>query len=180
MRPGFCHRTKKALAGRCGGSRTGIKVDPLIIPVSFDILSVISLVREIIPSWSNERWFRSWIERLNSSDYVSRRSFSSSTSFCQTPLPLQLRPNLVYDISFSLLTAMASCIISTQVLLTTVIGKRSRRRPATVFREWQLERLEAEFATNRYPDIDARERLAATLGLVEDRIQVSWDSPVIS
>ena len=75
---------------------------------------------------------------------------------------------------------MASRIISTQVSSTTVPAKRSRRRPATVFSEWQLERLEAEFATNRYPDIDARERLAATLGLGEDRIQVSWDSPVIS
>ena len=75
---------------------------------------------------------------------------------------------------------MASRIISTQVSSTTVIAKRCRRRRLTVFSEWQLERLEAEFATNKYPDIDARERLAATLGLGEDRIQVSWDSTVIS
>ena len=75
---------------------------------------------------------------------------------------------------------MASRIILTQGSSTTVPAKRSRRRPATVFSKWQLERLEVEFATNRYPDIDAREQLAATLGLGEDRIQVSWDSTVIS
>ena len=68
---------------------------------------------------------------------------------------------------------MASQIMSSQFSSTTLSAKRSRRRSPTVFSEWQLEWLEAEFATNRYPDIDGRERLAATLGLGEDRIQVS-------
>ena len=69
---------------------------------------------------------------------------------------------------------MASEIMSTRLLATTKIAKRSRRRRPTVFSEWQLERLEAEFASNRYPDIDAREGLAASLGHKEDRIQVSF------
>lgn len=71
-------------------------------------------------------------------------------------------------------------VSSTNVSSTTVIAKRYRRRRPTVFSKWQLERLEAEFAINRYPDIDVRERLATSLSLGEDRIQVSWDSKVIS
>ena len=75
---------------------------------------------------------------------------------------------------------MASMVSSTNVSSTTVIAKRYRRRRPTVFSKWQLERLEAEFSINRYPDIDVRERLATSLSLGEDRIQVSWDSKVIS
>ena len=67
---------------------------------------------------------------------------------------------------------MASLIMSTQVSSTAMPARHSRRRRATVFSEWQLETLEAEFATNRYPDIDARVRLAVTLAHGEDRIQV--------
>ena len=75
---------------------------------------------------------------------------------------------------------MTSMVSSTNVSSTTAIAKRYRRRRPTVFSKWQLERLEAEFSINRYPDIDVRERLATSLSLGEDRIQVSWDSKVIS
>lgn len=69
---------------------------------------------------------------------------------------------------------MASLIESTQVSSTAMTSRCGRRRRrATRFSEWQLETLEAEFTTNRYPDIDTRERMAATLALGEDRIQVS-------
>ena len=70
---------------------------------------------------------------------------------------------------------MATQIMSARVSSTTMSTKRSRRRRPTVFSESHLERLEAEFAIDRYPDIDARERLAASLGLGEDRIQVSFE-----
>ncbi|XP_072163947.1 homeobox protein Mix.2-like [Diadema setosum] len=55
---------------------------------------------------------------------------------------------------------------------TSVPNKGLRRRRPTVFTEWQLERLKAEFDIDRYPDIVSREKLAASLGLDEDRIQV--------
>ncbi|XP_071499578.1 uncharacterized protein [Diadema antillarum] len=55
---------------------------------------------------------------------------------------------------------------------TSVPTKGLRRRRPTVFTEWQLERLKAEFDIDRYPDIVSREKLAAALGLDEDRIQV--------
>ena len=51
--------------------------------------------------------------------------------------------------------------------------KRPARRLPTVYTDRQLERLEAEFKTDQYPDIHARERLATSLQLKEDRIQVS-------
>ncbi|XP_072163945.1 uncharacterized protein [Diadema setosum] len=57
-------------------------------------------------------------------------------------------------------------------VLTSVPNKGLRRRRPTVFTEWQLERLKAEFDIDRYPDIVFREKLAASLGLHEDRIQV--------
>ncbi|XP_071485451.1 uncharacterized protein [Diadema antillarum] len=55
---------------------------------------------------------------------------------------------------------------------TSVPTKGLRRRRPTVFTEWQLEKLKAEFDIDRYPDIVSREKLAASLGLDEDRIQV--------
>ncbi|XP_071499593.1 uncharacterized protein [Diadema antillarum] len=55
---------------------------------------------------------------------------------------------------------------------TSVPTKGLRRRRPTVFTGWQLERLKAEFDIDRYPDIISREKLAASLGLDEDRIQV--------
>ncbi|XP_072163940.1 uncharacterized protein [Diadema setosum] len=55
---------------------------------------------------------------------------------------------------------------------TSFPTKGLRRRRPTVFTEWQLERLKAEFDIDRYPDIVSREKLAASLGLDEDRIQV--------
>ncbi|XP_071485445.1 uncharacterized protein [Diadema antillarum] len=55
---------------------------------------------------------------------------------------------------------------------TSVPIKGLRRRRPTVFTEWQLEKLKAEFDIDRYPDIVSREKLAASLGLDEDRIQV--------
>ncbi|XP_071499580.1 uncharacterized protein [Diadema antillarum] len=55
---------------------------------------------------------------------------------------------------------------------TSVPTKGPRRRRPTVFTEWQLEKLKAEFDIDRYPDIVSREKLAASLGLDEDRIQV--------
>ncbi|XP_071499583.1 uncharacterized protein [Diadema antillarum] len=58
-----------------------------------------------------------------------------------------------------------------QVSASVPIKGLRRRRP-TVFTEWQLERLKAEFDIDRYPDIISREKLAASLGLDEDRIQV--------
>ncbi|XP_071485441.1 uncharacterized protein [Diadema antillarum] len=55
---------------------------------------------------------------------------------------------------------------------TSVPTQGLRRRRPTVFTGWQLERLKAEFDIDRYPDIISREKLAASLGLDEDRIQV--------
>ncbi|XP_072163933.1 uncharacterized protein [Diadema setosum] len=55
---------------------------------------------------------------------------------------------------------------------TSVPTKGLRRRRPTMFTEWQLERLKAEFDIDRYPDIVSREKLAASLCLDEDRIQV--------
>ncbi|XP_071485446.1 uncharacterized protein [Diadema antillarum] len=55
---------------------------------------------------------------------------------------------------------------------TSVPTKGLRRRRPTVFTEWQLERMKVEFDIDRYPDIVSREKLAASLGLDEDRIQV--------
>ncbi|XP_072163943.1 uncharacterized protein [Diadema setosum] len=55
---------------------------------------------------------------------------------------------------------------------TSVPAKGLRRRRPTVFTGWQLERLKAECDIDRYPDITSREKLAASLGLDEDRIQV--------
>ncbi|XP_071485440.1 uncharacterized protein [Diadema antillarum] len=51
-------------------------------------------------------------------------------------------------------------------------SKRPRPRRKTRFTEWQLERLKAEFDIDQYPDIVSRKKLAATLGLNEDRIHV--------
>ncbi|XP_072163941.1 uncharacterized protein [Diadema setosum] len=51
-------------------------------------------------------------------------------------------------------------------------SKRPRPRRKTRFTEWQLERLKAEFDIDPYPDIVSRKKLAATLGLNEDRIHV--------
>ncbi|XP_071485448.1 uncharacterized protein [Diadema antillarum] len=55
---------------------------------------------------------------------------------------------------------------------TSVPTKGPRRRRPTMFTEWQLERLKAEFDIDRYPDVVSREKLAASIGLDEDRIQV--------
>nr|BAJ41032.1 paired-like class homeodomain transcription factor Micro1/Pmar1 related [Scaphechinus mirabilis] len=64
---------------------------------------------------------------------------------------------------------MADSIVSARAPSTR---KRPARRLPTVFTEWQLQKHEAEFNTDQYPDVNVRERLATSLQLMEDRIQV--------
>lgn len=52
-------------------------------------------------------------------------------------------------------------------------GKRRQRRQRTHFTSQQLQELEAAFARNRYPDMAARDEIAAWTSLIEPRIRVS-------
>ncbi len=47
-----------------------------------------------------------------------------------------------------------------------------RRRSRTLFSVADLDKLESAFRLERYPGIYEREKLAAELGVTEDRIQV--------
>lgn len=67
---------------------------------------------------------------------------------------------------------MADSIIITQVSSSSIPTKRPRRRRPTIFTELQLQILETAFNDNQYPDIIAREQLASSLHLGEDRIMV--------
>uniref|UniRef100_A0A914Q2K2 Homeobox domain-containing protein n=1 Tax=Panagrolaimus davidi TaxID=227884 RepID=A0A914Q2K2_9BILA len=51
-------------------------------------------------------------------------------------------------------------------------GKRKKRRHRTIFTQFQIDELEKAFQTAHYPDMNAREELAAKTELPEDRIQV--------
>ncbi|CAJ0942000.1 unnamed protein product, partial [Mesorhabditis belari] len=52
------------------------------------------------------------------------------------------------------------------------ITKRKKRRHRTIFTQYQIDELEKAFQEAHYPDVYAREILAATTDLPEDRIQV--------
>ncbi|XP_059481346.1 paired box protein Pax-6-like isoform X2 [Neocloeon triangulifer] len=57
--------------------------------------------------------------------------------------------------------------------------KRKLQRNRTSFTNEQIESLEKEFERTHYPDVFARERLAAKIGLPEARIQASWVDRVV-
>eukprot|EP00057_Strongylocentrotus_purpuratus_P033271 XP_790816.1 PREDICTED: homeobox protein ceh-37-like [Strongylocentrotus purpuratus] len=68
---------------------------------------------------------------------------------------------------------MADYTMITQVSSSSIPTKRPRRRRPTVFTELQLQILETAFNDNQYPGINAREQLASSLKLGEDRI-LAW------
>uniref|UniRef100_A0A914YZ00 Uncharacterized protein n=1 Tax=Panagrolaimus superbus TaxID=310955 RepID=A0A914YZ00_9BILA len=51
-------------------------------------------------------------------------------------------------------------------------AKRKKRRHRTIFTQFQIDELEKAFQNAHYPDMNAREELAAKTELPEDRIQV--------
>ncbi|NP_999673.2 paired class homeodomain repressor [Strongylocentrotus purpuratus] len=67
---------------------------------------------------------------------------------------------------------MADYTMITQVSSSSIPTKRPRRRRPTVFTELQLQILETAFNDNQYPGITARDQLASSLKLGEDRILV--------
>ncbi|KAI6207743.1 Goosecoid [Aphelenchoides besseyi] len=57
------------------------------------------------------------------------------------------------------------------VLLQQLSGRRKRRH-RTIFTDEQLAILETNFASNQYPDVGLREKLAAQCDLKEERVEV--------
>lgn len=54
-------------------------------------------------------------------------------------------------------------------------AQRRTRRHRTIFSEEQLQALEALFVQNQYPDVGTRERLAGSIRLREERVEVgTW------
>ena len=51
-------------------------------------------------------------------------------------------------------------------------NSKRRRRHRTVFSDTQLQNLETLFVTTQYPDVATREKLARTLDLDEERVEV--------